>query len=162
MNIRRAGLLATTALAGLALRAAPVDEAPQQMQDMVVTATRSKAPAREVPANVTVISAEEIAKGNYSDVVSVLKRIAGLHFRSYSGNQEAAVDIRGFGENSYGRVLILRDGRKLNRPDLRSINWNQIPLANVERIEIIRGPSGAAYGDHAVGGVINIITKKAS
>ena len=130
------------------------------MPDVVVSAVRSEVATREIPANITVITAEDIAKGNYTDMVSVLKRRAGIHFRSFSGNQEAAVDIRGFGENSFGRVLILRDGRKLNRPDMRSINWSQIPLANVERIEVTRGPNGAMYGDQAVGGVINIITKK--
>ncbi|MBT3374678.1 MAG: TonB-dependent receptor [Lentisphaerae bacterium] len=160
MNIRRAGLLVTALLTGLASAAAHADEDPQQLRDMVVTATRSQVAARDISANVTVISSEDIAKGNYSDVVSVLKRVAGLHFRSFSGNQEAAIDIRGFGVRSHTRVLVLRDGRKLNRPDQRSINWSQIPLANVERIEIIHGPSGAVYGDHAVGGVINIITKK--
>ena len=133
-----------------------------QLEDVVVTATRSAVSTKQLPANVTVITAEDIARGNYSDVVSVLERRAGIHFRSFSGYQEAAVDIRGFGENSHGRVLVLRDGRKLNRPDSRSINWNQIPLANVERIEVVRGPNGAVYGDHAVGGVINIITKKGS
>ena len=157
---RSTGLLATAVLAGFALQATPAEDEPQQMQDVVVTATRSETPTSEIPANVTVITAKDIADGNYSDVVSVLERRAGLHFRSFSGNQEAAVDIRGFGENSFGRVLILRDGRKLNRPDMRSINWNQIPLANIERIEILRGANGAMYGDQAVGGVINIITKK--
>lgn len=157
---RSTGLLATAVLAGFALQATPAADEPQQMQDVVVTATRSETPTSEVPANVTVITAQDIADGNYSDVVSVLKRLGGLHFRSFSGNQQAAVDIRGFGENSFGRVLILRDGRKLNRPDMRSINWSQIPLANIERIEILRGANGAMYGDQAVGGVINIITKK--
>lgn len=161
MNIRRsAGLLATSVLAGFALQAAPAEDEPQQMQDVVVTATRTETPTSEIPANVTVITAQDIADGNFSDVVSVLKRLGGLHFRSYSGNQQAAVDIRGFGENSFGRVLVLRDGRKLNRPDLNTINWSQIPLANIERIEIVRGANSAMYGDQAVGGVINIITKK--
>ncbi len=161
MNIRRsAGLLATSVLAGFALQAAPAEDETQQMQDVVVTATRTETPTSEIPANVTVITAQDIADGNFSDVVSVLKRLGGLHFRSYSGNQQAAVDIRGFGENSFGRVLVLRDGRKLNRPDMSTINWSQIPLANIERIEIVRGANSAMYGDQAVGGVINIITKK--
>jgi iron complex outermembrane receptor protein len=162
MNMRRAGLLAAATLAGMGLRAAPADDEPQKMQDVVVTATRTDTPTSEIPANVTVITAQDIADGNYSDVVSVLERRAGLHFRSFSGNQEAVVDMRGFGENSFGRVLVLRDGRRLNRPDMRGINWNQIPLANVERIEILHGAYGALYGDQAIGGVINIITKKGS
>ncbi len=139
-------------------------DAPQtiELDEVVVTATRTAVSTKQLPTNVTVITGEDIAAGNFSDVVDVLKRRGGIHFRSYSGNQEAEVDLRGFGENSHGRVLILRNGRKLNRPDMRSINWSQIPLATVERIEILRGPNGAIYGDHAVGGVINIITKKGS
>ncbi|MDX9978676.1 MAG: TonB-dependent receptor plug domain-containing protein, partial [Lentisphaeria bacterium] len=161
MSIRRGtGLLAMAALAGIALRAEPAEGETQQMDDVVITATRSETSTREIPANVTVITAQDIADGNYSDVVGVLQSLGGLHFRSFSGNQEATVDIRGFGENSHGRVLILRDGRRLNRPDMRGINWSQIPLASIERIEILRGPGGAMYGDNAVGGVINIITKK--
>lgn len=161
MSIRRGtGLLAIAALAGIALRAEPAGDEPRQMDDVVITATRSETSTREIPANVTVITARDIADGNYSDVVGVLQSLGGLHFRSFSGNQEATVDIRGFGENSHGRVLILRDGRRLNRPDMRGINWSQIPLASIERIEILRGPGGAIYGDNAVGGVINIITKK--
>jgi iron complex outermembrane receptor protein len=162
MNMRTAGLLAAATLAGIGLRAAPADDEPQKMQDVVVTATRTETPTSEIPANVTVITAKDIADGNYSSVVSVLERRAGLHFRSYSGNQEAVVDMRGFGENSFGRVLVLRNGRRLNRPDMRGINWSQIPLANIERIEILHGAYGALYGDQAIGGVINIITKKGS
>ncbi len=138
---------------------APEDE-PAFLDEMVVTASRMRERAKTVPANVTVVTAEDISKGNYSDVVSVLEARAGLHFRSFSGNQEASVDIRGFGENSFGRVLVLRDGRRLNRPDMRAINWHQIPLGNVERIEVIRGGNSALYGDQAVSGVINIITKE--
>lgn len=160
MSIRRGtGLLALAALAGFALRAQAGGEA-QQMDDVVVIATRSETPTRDIPANVTVITADEIASGNYSDVVSVLQSLGGLHFRSFSGNQEATVDIRGFGENSHGRVLVLRDGRRLNRPDMRSLNWSQIPVASIERIEVLRGPGGTLHGDNAVGGVVNIITKK--
>ncbi len=157
-------LSATAASAILAANAFGAENEQQKnsysLNEVVVTASRSAEQARNVPANVTVITAADIEQGNYSDVVSVLKNRAGLHFRSFSGNQEASVDIRGFGENSFGRVLIMRDGRKLNRPDMRGINWHQIPLANVERIEIIRGGNSAMYGDQAVSGVINIITKK--
>jgi iron complex outermembrane receptor protein len=56
--------------------------------------------------------------------------------------------------------VILLDGQRLNRPDMASINWFQIPLANIERVEVVRGASSVLYGDAAVAGVINIITKK--
>jgi iron complex outermembrane receptor protein len=161
MKLKRCHWLALASLTtSLAFAGETQTTDPTQLDDMVVTASRSAEQARNVAANVTVITAADIDAGNYSDVVSVLKQRAGLHFRSGFSNQEASVDIRGFGENSFGRVLILRDGRKLNRPDQRSLNWEQIPLANIDRIEIIRGANSALYGDQAVGGVINIITKK--
>jgi iron complex outermembrane receptor protein len=69
--------------------------------------------------------------------------------------------MRGFGgDNPFGKALIMLDGRRLNRPDMASLNWLQVPVSNIERIEIVRGPGSVLYGDSAIGGVINIITKK--
>ncbi len=68
--------------------------------------------------------------------------------------------MRGFGDASVTRVLVLVDGRRVNRPDLAGTNWLQVPVEDVERVEVVRGPASVLYGDHAVGGVINIITKK--
>jgi iron complex outermembrane receptor protein len=73
----------------------------------------------------------------------------------------AQVSMRGFGENSFGRVVVLVDGKKLNTPDMQGLNWLSVPLSSIDRIEILDGPSAVLYGSGAVGGVINIITKKA-
>ena len=59
-----------------------------------------------------------------------------------------------------GKTLIMLDGVRLNRTDMASINWMEIPVDTIERIEIVRGPGSVLYGDAAIGGVINIITKK--
>jgi iron complex outermembrane receptor protein len=69
--------------------------------------------------------------------------------------------MRGIGgDNPYGKTLVMLDGRRLNRVDMASIDWLQMPVDTIERIEIVRGPGSVLYGDAAIGGVINIITKK--
>ncbi len=131
--------------------------------EVVVTADRVETETTKIPAHVTVITAEQLKAKGKATVVDALEELAGVSFRSTSGNPaQAEVSMRGFGENSHGRVLVLLDGRKLNQPDMASINWLQIPIENVERIEVVRGGNSVLYGDHAVGGVINIITKKGS
>ncbi len=131
---------------------------------IVVTATRSISDVRDVPGNPSVITAQDIADGHCTSVPQALEKKAGLFFRNYADNpSQAAVDIRGFGgDNPHGKVLVLVNGRKLNRPDMAVINWAQIPMQAVERIEVVRGPNSVLYGDHAVGGVINIITRDGS
>ena len=132
------------------------------MEEVVVTATRDSEEIRKVPAHVSVITEEEIKKSGATDVVEVLNRLEGIQFRTYSGNSsQSSIDMRGFGgDNPFGKTLIMLDGRKMNRPDMSSVNWLQIPLNNVERIEVVRGPGSVLYGDAAIGGVINIITKR--
>ena len=138
------------------------DDTPVTMEEVVVTATRDKQETRKAPANVTVITAEEISKSGATTVVEVLDKLESIQFRTYSGNSsQAMVDMRGFGgENPFGKTLVLLDGRRLNRTDMASINWMQMPVNNIERIEVVRGPGSVLYGDAAIGGVINIITKK--
>lgn len=133
-----------------------------KLQEVVVTATRDRQETRKTPANVTVITAEEIEKSGATNVPQLLEFIEGVQLRSYSGNQaQAMIDLRGFGgDNPYGKTLILLDGRRLNRPDMSPASLMQIPLNNIESIEIIRGASSVLYGDAAIGGVINIITKR--
>ena len=138
------------------------DDAPVTMEEVVVTATRDKQETRKAPANVTVITAEEISKSGATTVVEVLDKLESIQFRTYSGNSsQSLIDMRGFGgDNPYGKTLVLLDGRRLNRTDMASINWLQMPVNTIERIEIVRGSGSVLYGDAAIGGVINIITKK--
>lgn len=127
---------------------------------VVVTATRVERAAEAVPAQVTVLTAEQLRATGARDVVDALRDLGGLHVRTLGGNPaQAEVVMRGFGENAHGRVLVLRDGQRLNSPDMAGVNWLQIPLAAVERIEILKGGHSALHGDHAVAGVINIVTR---
>lgn len=132
------------------------------LPDYVVTASRESEDSLDANAKVTVVTADDIARSGKTSVVEVLEDIAGVSFRSYSTEAQAQVSMRGFGENSFGRVLVLVDGRKLNDPDMTGINWQAIQLSSIERIEILDGPSAVLYGSGAVGGVINIITKESA
>ena len=138
------------------------DDAPVTMAEVVVTATRDKQEIRKTPANVTVITAEEISKSGATTVVDVLDKLESIQFRSSSSNSaQTLIDMRGFGgDNPHGKTLVMLDGRRLNRTDMYSINWLQMPINTIERIEIVRGSGSVLYGDAAIGGVINIITKK--
>jgi iron complex outermembrane receptor protein len=127
----------------------------------VVTAGRISEDSAAVPAQVTVINADDIAASGASNVVEVLKQVPGIRFtEGMSGPGSESISMRGFGENSFGRVLVLVDGKRLNNVDMQSINWNAIALSDIERIEVVDGPGSVLYGNSAVGGVINIITRK--
>lgn len=128
----------------------------------VVTASRAEEDTMSVPNQVTVITADDIKKSGKTELVDVLSDVAGITFRSYSTGAEAQVSMRGFGENSYGRVQVLVDGRSLNNPDMSGLNWQSIPLSSIDKIEILDGPAAVPYGSGAVGGVINIITKESA
>ncbi len=130
-------------------------------QPIIVTATRLNADTAEIPANVTVISAADIADSPAKTLPELLAEQAGVLTRSIYGNNaaRATVDIRGFGATGTQNTLILLDGRRLNDIDLSAVDFAAIPLQDVERIEIIRGSGSVLYGDGAVGGTINIITR---
>jgi iron complex outermembrane receptor protein len=120
--------------------------------------------ADEVPlrsSTSTVITAEEIAESGASSIVEILETVPGIMFRSSNGAPGAEeITMHGFGENAHGRVLVLVDGKRMNNPDMKTINWNAIALLDIERIEILDGSASVQYGNNAVAGVINIITKK--
>jgi iron complex outermembrane receptor protein len=92
-------------------------------------------------------------------VPDLLRREEGLIVKDlYGSGTKSVVDMRGFARGVNTAVLI--DGRKVNAIDLSGVDWNLIPLENIERIEVVRGSGSVLYGDNAMAGVINIITKK--
>ncbi|MCS7150881.1 MAG: TonB-dependent receptor [Endomicrobia bacterium] len=115
------------------------------------------------PGNVTVITAEEIQNSGVYTVGELLRRVSGVVVRDfYYDSPYASIDLRGFGESAAQNCVVLIDGRRLNNIDMSNVDINQISLAHIERIEIFKGGASVLYGDGAVGGVINIITKKAT
>jgi iron complex outermembrane receptor protein len=130
------------------------------LEEVVVTGTRDVQEIRKIPANVTVITREEIERSNSPTVIDLMRSEVGVAVRDWFGNiKKAGVDIRGFGETGLLNTLVLVDGRRVNEIDLSGVDWTQIPIDQVERVEVVRGAGSVLYGDNAVGGVINIITK---
>jgi iron complex outermembrane receptor protein len=132
------------------------------LTEVVVTATRYEKQISEVPAHVTVITKEDIQNSPAQNIPELLKTVTGVHVNDIAGNnRNYIVDLRGFGETASSNTLVLVDGRRINQADLSGVDWTEIPLERVERIEVIRGGRGGVlYGDNASGGMINIITRE--
>ncbi|MBW2611238.1 MAG: TonB-dependent receptor [Deltaproteobacteria bacterium] len=132
-----------------------------ELDEIVVTASKVEEPVAKIPRNVTVITAEDIAEAPSNNIIDLLGREVGLNVRSLQGtDRQAVIDIRGMGATAGSNVVVLVDGVKMNSPDLSGPDLSSISLDQIERIEIIRGSGGVLYGDGAVGGVVNIVTKK--
>ncbi|MGD2126824.1 MAG: TonB-dependent receptor [Desulfobacteraceae bacterium] len=133
------------------------------LEEVVVTGTRTEQKVERIPAHVTVIDEQDIRNSNAKNVPDLLRSEGGVVVRDLLGNgKRSQVDLRGFGEAGPLNSLILVDGRRVNAIDLSGVDWTQIPLDQIERIEIVRGTGSVLYGDNAAGGVINIITKTPS
>jgi outer membrane cobalamin receptor len=130
-----------------------------KLKEVVVTATRIEESVEDVAQDVTVITRKEIESGSYGNISEVIRNVAGLNLFEY-GNRGATASVSLRGSTSE-QVLILIDGKRLNKPGDGQVDLNaiSIPLENIERIEILRGASSALYGADAMGGVINIITR---
>jgi iron complex outermembrane receptor protein len=114
-----------------------------------------------VPYNVSVITEDAIRRSNAQNVADLLRTVPGVLVSDWTANRKSVtVDIRGFGAAGPSNTLVLVDGRRINEIDISGTDWAQIPLDQVERIEVIRGGGSVLYGDNTVGGVVNIITKK--
>lgn len=129
------------------------------LSEVVVTATRSERAVESIPQHVNVIGREEIDKTAATDLTDLVKKTAGVDVIQYPGLL-SGIGIRGFRPQFSGinqRTLVLIDGRPAGATNLATIDMN-----NVERVEVQKGPASALYGSQAMGGVVNIITKKTS
>jgi vitamin B12 transporter len=128
--------------------------------EIIVTATRLETPAKEVASSVTVITRERLEQSKKATVVEALQEVLGISIiQNGPPGGAASVFIRGANSE---HTLILMDGVELNDPisPSRSFDLAHLTLDNVERIEILRGPQSTLYGSDALGGVVNIITKR--
>src|SRR6266581_4409887 len=127
------------------------------------TATTIRQFAGIVGASTSVITAEDIAHSPAQSIQEIIAQTPGVQLTSLFGGVNGVgttVDLRGFGAFATANSLVLINGRRLNDIDMAGVDLSTIPRDSIERIEIIRGNSGAVlYGDNAVGGVINIVTK---
>jgi iron complex outermembrane receptor protein len=128
---------------------------------VIIEAPRFPEDVRRLPASVTVLEAADIERSAARTLPELLAGEAGLTAKDLYGNNAAAasVDLRGFGATGTQNTLILVDGRRVADIDLSGVQWAAIPLAAIERIEILRGSGSVLYGDGASAGVVNIITR---
>ena len=172
---RRRSLVLSLLLASLSVAAAHADPEPAdpvapapppppviEAPEVTISATRSERDVLDVPGNVTVIDRAAIERSGALDVPDLLRREAGLFVTNTTSNPAGYnVEARGF-QNGGGNgchTLVLIDGRRANEFDTGCPDWSLITLGDVERIEIVRGPVSAMYGDNGTGGVIQIVTR---
>ncbi|EHI4797271.1 TPA: catecholate siderophore receptor CirA [Salmonella enterica subsp. enterica serovar Typhimurium] len=138
----------------------PVAAATDDGETMVVTASAIEQNLKDAPASISVITQQDLQRRPVQNLKDVLKEVPGVQLTN-EGDNRKGVSIRGL-DSSY--TLILIDGKRVNsrnavfRHNDFDLNW--IPVDAIERIEVVRGPMSSLYGSDALGGVVNIITKK--
>ena len=132
-----------------------------KLETVYVSATRSESAQMPVATQIKIISAEAIRVSGAKLLSEVLRTQAGIQLTDSDGSGARNVTASMRGLSGANNVLVLVDGRKLNNPSLAAPALNTVALKDVERIEIVQGSAGVLYGDQAVGGVINIITRRA-
>ena len=158
-----AGLYAAVLIVMGAGAALAEKEAVIQAETLVITATKTEKEVDGITASVDVITAEEIEMMGASTLKTIMEKTPGLtlqygQFAHPSAKSKSTISIRGMGGNG---TLLLIDGRRIAGETQSTYEMDRIPASMIERIEIVKGPMGTLYGSDALGGVINIITKKA-
>jgi vitamin B12 transporter len=148
------------ALAGVISNPSMAVEDPpaEELEPMIVTATRTARTADETLASVTVITRKEIEKRQATSVQEALRGVPGLGIANSGGlGKDTSVFLRGTNSN---HVLVLIDGVRMGSVTLGTTAFQDIPIDQIERIEVVRGPRSTLYGSEAIGGVIQIFTRK--
>ncbi len=153
---------ASVSLCALSLGAAHAQTVtePVPVPDIVVTATRSPLAISQAGSAISVITADDIEKESLKSPADVLRRVPGVTVVETGGpGSTTTVRLRGA---EAGHTLVLIDGIRVNDPstDAGEFDFSNLSAIDIERIEVLRGPQSAIYGSDAIGGVINIITRK--
>jgi iron complex outermembrane receptor protein len=151
------------ACCGLAVSsiAAETNDQKQQLDDVVVTATRTERKTDEVAAGISTVSKENIKNTRMFGIKEALTGLSGVQSESKNGGYDSRLIIRGAGlKAQYGvrEIMILLDGVPITDPDGMS-RFDFVDTQLVERIDVVKGPNSTMYGANAAGGVVNIITK---
>ena len=127
------------------------------LNDIVVTGTRTPKLLKDTPIQTRLITAADIEKAEANNIIDLLQQeMPGVEF-TYAMNQQTHLNMSGFGGQG---ILFLINGERLAGETLDDVDFTRLDMANVERIEIVKGAASALYGSAAVGGVVNIITKE--
>ena len=119
-------------------------------------------PISPSPGSIHVVTPLLLRNSPAQSVDDILSMLSGVNTTRSDGisNMHTNVSIRGLAGDEQGRTLVLFDGIPINTSDEGSVNWNSIHIDNVQRIEVFKGPGSSLYGNSAMGGVINIISKR--
>jgi|GEM_PF-2407894 len=144
--------------ASYAQNSAQEDSETYEMTPLIVSAKRFDSDAGQVAASIMQVDANTISEKAATSVSDLLSDL-GVMMRSTTGNPaQSTIDMRGYGESGNLNTLVLIDGRRINSPDMSGINWLNMPLVGIDKIEVLRGSQSALYGNNAGGGVIDIST----
>ena len=125
---------------------------------IMVTATRTETPVSQLPDSVSIISREQIDQQKATTIFEALRSVPGLNIRkSGSIGRQSEMTIRG---SSTSQVLVMIDGVQVNSATTGTFNFANLTTDNIERIEVVRGAQSTLYGSDAMGGLINIVTRK--
>jgi outer membrane receptor protein involved in Fe transport len=140
-----------------------VQEPELAVEEVVVTASRladAIQELRRVPGQVYVITAQDIERTQPSTVQEAIRQVPGIVVYDQNGNRfQPIVDLRGFNGQPNPGISVFVDGVRVNEPDSNAVNFDLVPIQDVERIEVLPGAQ-AVFGQNALGGVINIVTKR--
>lgn len=135
-----------------------------EIEKINVTATKTETTLKQTPSSISVVTSDDIKNKNIFTFDEVLDGVQGITIFRTSGINVGALSIRGSSDVAGGgignRVMLLLDGRPSLTGDSKGALWSLIPTAIVERTEIVKGAFSSLYGSSAIGGVINVITKK--
>lgn len=136
----------------------------QTLDPVVVTASKFEEPQGQATAIVDVIDRQQIEASGAANITELLDQVSGgLLTRQYGRlGADASFDLGYLGGASVQRTLVLVDGVRMNDIDGATIRWGQVPLDAIERIEVRKAGGGVLFGDRALGGVVNLITKRAT
>lgn len=149
---------------GLAQLAKPKDLSDASIEQLmnveVTSVSRKRQRISRVAAAIHVINQEDIRRSGATNIPDLLRMVPGVDVAQIRAN-DWAISVRGFNGVFANKLLVLIDGRSVYSPVFSGVMWfmQEVPLANIERIEVIRGPGATVWGANAVNGVINIITK---
>ena len=166
MRVRIAIVFCTIVALSPAQTPAVNDLAQTSLEDLmniqVTSVSKKEQKLSQAGAAVFVISQEDIRRSGATNIPDLLRMVPGIHVAQLDANIWA-ISVRGFTDRYGDKVLVLIDGRSVYSPLTSGVNWDQqdVPLEDIDRIEVIRGPGGTVWGANAVNGVINIITKSA-
>lgn len=135
-----------------------------EIEKINVTSTKTEVTLQQTPSSISIVTSEDIRKKNIRTFDNVLEQVQGVTLNRSSGINVSSMSIRGSSDVAGGgignRVLLLLDGRPSLTGDSKGALWSLIPVSIIERTEVVKGAFSSLYGSSAIGGVVNVITKK--